>query len=568
MLLREELRKILTRLDGKGYKAYKDIKGAYEYINFTLFIDHVQGDPFASPSRVRAEVKMAKAGFPSDLWDSSLKKIALEDYLARQFSLAIIRGCKGRRGIGKSGLVAIDSGRQEVLERNSVNVDEQKVEVRFMVGLPASGRTILGLEAIAMFFQEIPQIVEESLFLRNLKTNELRSHIKLAEDQRVLRKWLKEKDLVAFVANGAILPRRSGVDDRPLQMGVVPFRSPQELEVEVELPNRGVLQGMGIPQGVTLIVGGGFHGKSTLLNAIELGVYNHVPGDGREYIATHDAAVKIRAEDGRSIEKVTISPFISNLPLKRDTERFSTENASGSTSQAANIIEAVGMGAKVLLIDEDTSATNFMVRDERMQELVAKEKEPITPFIDKVQKLYRDYSVSTVLVMGGSGDYFDVADTIIMMDEYRPCCVTEKAKEIALRHKVKRMDEGGTSFGEFSERKPKSSSFDSQRGKRDVKIDAKGLHGILYGTDFIDLSYLEQLVDISQTRCIGFLIHYYANHYLNKSEGLKEGLEKVMRDVGEKGFDVLLPYKVGNLALPRIYEVAGAINRMRCLKIE
>jgi len=568
MLLREELRKILTRLDGKGYKAYKDIKGAYDYINFTLFIDHVQGDPFASPSRMRAEVKMAKAGFPSDLWDSRLKKIALEDYLARQFSLAIRRGCKGRRGIGKSGLVAIDSGRQEVLERNSVNIDEQKVEVRFMVGLPASGRTILGLEAIAMFFQEIPQIVEESLFLRNLKTNELRSHIKLAEDQRVLRKWLKEKDLVAFVANGAILPRRSGVDDRPLQMGVVPFRSPQELEVEVELPNRGVLQGMGIPQGVTLIVGGGFHGKSTLLNAIELGVYNHVPGDGREYIVTHDAAVKIRAEDGRSIEKVTISPFISNLPLMRDTKRFSTENASGSTSQAANIIEAVGMGAKVLLIDEDTSATNFMVRDERMQELVAKEKEPITPFIDKVQKLYRDCGVSTVLVMGGSGDYFDVADTIIMMDEYRPCCVTEKAKEIALRHEVKRMDEGGTSFGEFSERKPKSSSFDSQRGKRDVKIDAKGLNGILYGTDFIDLSYLEQLVDISQTRCIGFLIHYYANHYLNKSEGLKEGLEKVMRDVGEKGFDVLLPYKVGNLALPRIYEVAGAINRMRCLKIE
>jgi len=226
------------------------------------------------------------------------------------------------------------------------------------------------------------------------------------------------------------------------------------------------------------------------------------------------------------------------------------------------------MEAKVLLIDEDTSATNFMVRDERMQELVTKEKEPITPFIDKVQKLYRDYGVSTVLVMGGSGDYFDVADTIIMMDEYRPCCVTEKAKEIALRHEVKRVDEGGVSFGEFSERKPKASSFDSQRGKRDVKIDAKGLKGILYGTDFIDLSYLEQLVDISQTRCIGFLIHYYANHYLNKSEGLKEGLEKVMRDVGEKGFDVLLPYKVGNLALPRIYEVAGAINRMRCLKIE
>lgn len=568
MRFREELRKILMRVDDKGYKTYKDIKGTYDYVNFILFIDHVQGDPFASPSRVRVELRMAKAGFPSDLWNSKLKKVALEDYLARQFSFAIRRGCKGKRGMGKSGLIAIDSGKQEVLERNSVNIDDQKIEVRFVVGLPASGRTILGLEAITMFFQEIPQIVEQSLFLRNLKTQELRTHIKTAEDQGVLRSWLEEKGLVAFVANGSILPRRSGVDDRPLQMSVVPFQSPKELELEVELPNRGLIKGMGIPQGVTLIVGGGFHGKSTLLNAVVLGVYNHIPGDGRECVVTRCSAVKIRAEDGRNIEKVTISPFISNLPLKRDTKRFSTESASGSTSQAANIIEAIELGAKVLLIDEDTSATNFMVRDERMQELVVKEKEPITPFIDKVQKIYKEYGVSTVLVMGGSGDYFDVADTVIMMDEYRPCCVTEKAKEIALRHEVKRRDEGGSSFGEFSQRKPKASSFDAHRGKREVKIDVKGLKGILYGEDFIDLSYLEQLIDISQTRCIGFLIHYYAEHYQGKSKNFKEGLEKAMRDMEEKGFDILLPYKVGNLALPRIYEVAGAINRMRCLKVE
>jgi len=226
------------------------------------------------------------------------------------------------------------------------------------------------------------------------------------------------------------------------------------------------------------------------------------------------------------------------------------------------------MGAKVLLIDEDTSATNFMIRDERMQELVSKEKEPITPFIDKVQKIYKEYGVSTILVMGGSGDYFDVADTVIMMDEYRPCCVTGKAREIAAKHEVKRKDEGGASFGEFSNRKPNPSSFNARRGKREVKIDVKGLNGILYGTDFIDLSCLEQLVDVSQTRCIGFLIHYYANHYLDKGEDLREGLEKAMRDVEKGGFDILLPYKVGDFALPRIYDVAGAINRMRCLKID
>jgi predicted ABC-class ATPase len=568
MLTREDLKKIFMRIDGKGYKAYQDCEGAYDYVLFTLYLDHAQGDPFASPSRVRVEVATSKAGFPSDLWNSKLKKIALEDYVARQFFFTTRRVCKGRRGIGNGGLIAIDSGGPEVLRRSSVSIDEKKVEVRFVAGLPASGRTVLGLEAITMFLQEIPQVVEQSLCIRNLKTHELRNHIKVAEDQEVLRRWVEERGLVAFIGNGSMLPRRSGVDDRPLQMYAVNFQSPPELEVEVELPHRGILRGMGIPQGVTLIVGGGFHGKSTLLNAIELGVYNHIPGDGREYVVTSSDTVKIRAEDGRSIEKVTINPFIANLPLKKDTVRFSTENASGSTSQAANIVEAIELGAKVLLIDEDTSATNFMIRDERMQELVAKEKEPITPFIDKVQKLYKEYGISTILVMGGSGDYFEVADTVIMMDEYRPRCVTQKAKEIAVRHEVKRKNEGGDSFGEFLTRRPSAPSFDASRGKREVKIDAKGLKGILYGEDFIELSYLEQLVDISQTRCIGFLIHYYSTHYVDKSEHLRDGIEKVMRDVEERGFDILLPFMVGNLALPRIYEVAGAINRMRCLKIE
>lgn len=568
MLTREDLKKIFMRIDGNGYKAYQDCEGAYDYVLFTLYLDHAQGDPFASPSRVRVEVATSKAGFPSDLWNSKLKKIALEDYVARQFFFTTRRVCKGRRGIGNGGLIAIDSGGPEVLRRSSVSIDEKKVEVRFVAGLPASGRTVLGLEAITMFLQEIPQVVEQSLCIRNLKTHELRNHIKVAEDQEVLRRWVEERGLVAFIGNGSMLPRRSGVDDRPLQMYAVNFQSPPELEVEVELPHRGILRGMGIPQGVTLIVGGGFHGKSTLLNAIELGVYNHIPGDGREYVVTSSDTVKIRAEDGRSIEKVTINPFIANLPLKKDTVRFSTENASGSTSQAANIMEAIEMGAKVLLIDEDTSATNFMIRDERMQELVAKEKEPITPFIDKVQKLYKEYGISTILVMGGSGDYFEVADTVIMMDEYRPRCVTQKAKEIAVRHEVKRKNEGGDSFGEFLTRRPSAPSFDASRGKREVKIDAKGLKGILYGEDFIELSYLEQLVDISQTRCIGFLIHYYSTHYVDKSEHLRDGIEKVMRDVEERGFDILLPFMVGNLALPRIYEVAGAINRMRCLKIE
>jgi predicted ABC-class ATPase len=314
-------------------------------------------------------------------------------------------------------------------------------------------------------------------------------------------------------------------------------------------------------------VGGGFHGKSTLLQAIERGVYNHLPGDGREWVVTGRKAVKVRAENGRNVQKVNIEPFIGQLPMAKETKGFSTENASGSTSQAANILEALEVGAKVLLVDEDTSATNFMIRDQRMQALVAKDKEPITPFVDKVRKLYEDLKVSSILVMGGSGDYFDVADTVIMMDNYVPQCVTQRAKEIAREQVSRRLNEGGPSFGAVTARKPLASSFDPRRGKGDLKIDAKGPATVLFGRTTIDLTCLEQLVDMSQTRAVGYLINYYARRYLDQSADLFEGLRMAFADLDEKGLDVLIPYKVGDLALPRIFEVAGAINRMRTLQV-
>ncbi|MBN1457535.1 MAG: isopentenyl-diphosphate delta-isomerase, partial [Sedimentisphaerales bacterium] len=314
-----------------------------------------------------------------------------------------------------------------------------------------------------------------------------------------------------------------------------------------------------------LIVGGGFHGKSTLLNALERGVYAHIPGDGREYVAAVPEACKIRAEDGRRIENVNITPFINNLPFGKDTVHFSTENGSGSTSQAANIIEAAEMGCTLLLIDEDTSATNFMIRDERMQELVAKEKEPITPFVDKVRQLSHDYGVSTILVMGGSGDYFDVTDTVIMMDAYTPQDVSDRAHAIMQKHATRRMEEGGRHFGTITERTPQARSFDASRGKRDVKIDVKGLHTLIYGATTLDLSGLEQLVDSSQTRAIGDIILYYSRHYAGREYSLREGLEHLFAELQQQGLDLLSSRKLGHYAMPRIFEVAAAINRLRTL---
>jgi predicted ABC-class ATPase len=564
---KSDLISTFRRIDRKGYKAYGDIRGSYDFGNFSLSIDHVQGDPFASPSRVSVVVGRDQSGFAPSLFSNFIRRVAAADYLTRLFRRAIEKNVKGSRGIGKSGMVAIDTPGQEVLWRNSCVISNDAIEVRFVVGLPAAGRTILGSEAIAIFIDEIPRIVSGSLFARGADGKKFQDHVDVVEDQEHLRSMLPDLGLVAFVADGSVLPRRSGVDDRPLTGDVVPFVSPESLRVTVTLPHRGEVSGIGIGTGVTLIVGGGFHGKSTLLNALERCVYPHVPGDGRELCATLPGAVKIRAEDGRYIEKVNISPFITNLPMARDTRTFSTDNASGSTSQAANIMENLEMGATVLLIDEDTSATNFMIRDERMQELISKDKEPITPFVDKVKKLTDDRGVSTILVMGGSGDYFDAADTVIAMDTYLPRDVSDRAKDIAQKHRASRTDEGGANFGGVTERIPRPESFNPSRGKREVKIDAKGLYKILYGRLDIDLSGLSQIVDVSQTRAIGNIVHLYATRYATNGETLSDGIGAVCREVEKHGLDILLPYKVGNLAYPRLFEVGGAVNRMRTLKV-
>lgn len=560
----EDLKRVLHRIDGRGYKAYKDIRGTYDFAEYLLLVDYVQGDPFASPSNVRVQIPQKRAQFPGDTFSTKSREIALRDFLTRTFYTATKKFCRWKRGTGKSGIISIDRPGQEILERTSMFVTKEWVEARFVMGLPAFGRRIAGRHCKAMFFDELPKIVA-SLHFQSLDNNVLYRHIETAEDADFLRMQLDPLGLVAFVADGSILPRMSGIDPRPLtREKVIPFTSPESLQIEVDLPNKGATTGMGIPEGVTIIVGGGYHGKSTLLQALELGVYNHIPGDGREFVVTNPQAIKIRAEDGRNIEKVDISPFIANLPFGQDTKAFSTEDASGSTSQAANIIEALEVGAAVLLIDEDTSATNFMIRDHRMQELVSKDKEPITPFIDKVQQLYYDFAVSTILVMGGSGDYFDVADCIICMVEYTPIDVTVEGRNIAEKYKAERTPEGGENFGKITERIPFSHSFDASKGKRNVKISAKGLHTILFGVNKIDLQAAEQLVDTSQTKAIGDAI-YYAKKYMD-GKTLKEIVDCVTKDVHKK-LDSINPRPVGDYAVFRGLELAFAINRLRTLSV-
>jgi predicted ABC-class ATPase len=564
------LRPLLKRIDGRGYKAYKELKGTWTYRDFTLHVDHVQGDPFAAPSRLCVERETARVGIPDTALSTPLRRIAAGDYFARAFGRAIAATVKGSRGIGKSGEVTIAAGGQEILERNAVVFADGALQCRFLLGLPARGRTILGLQAEEMLFDELPRLVEKGLDLQSLPPGGLERHLASVEDQDALRRALPGQGLAAFVAEGAILPRRSGIDPRPLgeREGAIPFVPPPDLAVELAAPHRGRVRGMGIPEGVTLIVGGGFHGKSTLLDAIQGGVYNHIPGDGRECVVAVPSACKVRAEDGRAVEGVDISPFISNLPTGQETVAFTTANASGSTSQAAAIVEPLEAGCRLLLLDEDTSATNFMIRDERMQELVHKDREPITPFVDKVRQLHREREVSTILVMGGSGDYFDVADTVIMMDAYQPRNVTAAAREIASRHAARRQAEGGESFGTAGQRRPRAESFDPSRGPREVKIDTPQPGTILFGRTAIDVTAVEQLVDRGQTLAVGWAIHALSTRFFTRGMTLSEALEGLEEEFDRRGLDTLVPWRTGNLARPRPFEIAAALNRLRGIKVD
>jgi predicted ABC-class ATPase len=564
-----ELREILERIDGRGYKAYRDVEGAWRFDDFVLRIDHVQGDPFATPSRCTALVDAAVAQLPDGAIRGEARTLGTAALLARTF--AELAGSTSRsRGTGKSGRIRMEHPGQIVVRQTAVLLSaDGDVEARLAVGLPARGRRIAGGAAIDMLFEDVPEVVRRSLRADAHPDGAIERHAEANEDAEALRGALRERDLVAFVADGALLPRRSGVDDRPLDPEeVVPFASPDSLRVAINLPNAGQVTGMAIARGVTLIVGGGFHGKSTLLRALQDGVYNHRPGDGRELVVCRDDAVKIRAEDGRSVAGVDISPFIDGLPLGKDTRVFSTPNASGSTSQASAIVEALEAGAGALLVDEDTSATNFMIRDRRMQALVPKGGEPITPFVDRVRGLYEKHGISTVLVLGGSGDYLDVADCVIRMSDYLPADVTEEAREIAASLPTGRAFEAAEALEPPPPRRLDRSSVDPSRGRRRTSVKVPDDRTLLLGGETIDLAAVEQLARRAQTRAIGLALAWAVRTLPEEVTALPDVLDAVERVSEDEGLDAFTEWPMGDVAAFRRFELAAALNRLRTLRVE
>ncbi len=553
---RDDLAATLRKLDGQSYGRYKSLVGdwpsdAPEPV--TLTIVRVQADPFAPPSRIRVRLPDAA---PQDLTTTADRRRALSGFLLRRLRRAL-RGTP----------VHVDAGGPEVLERSAGRVEaDGTVTVELGVPMPGPKRRILGREAATLLGETLPAAVAQLRWtaFSDDDRRAAREFVTTVEDAVALRAALADRGLIAFVGDGAVLPRRSGVDDRPLE-DATRFVSPDSLQVTIPTPNAGEVTGLGVPEGVTLIVGGGYHGKSTLLRGIEAGVYDHQPGDGRERVVARDDVVKVRAEDGRSVVRTDVSAFVSHLPSGEPTEDFSTTNASGSTSQAASMVEAVEAGAGALLVDEDTSATNIMIRDGRMQQLI--ETEPLVPFVERIRPLYTERGVSSVLVMGGSGDYLGVADTVIMMDSYTGSEVTARAHEIAAQGATRAVEHSG--FPPVTRRVVDPSSLDptGRQGKR--RVTARGVDTLTFGEDDVDLSAVEQIVDRSQVTGIGRALALLGEGVLDGTIPLGEGLDLLDAELGRAGVDALLGggRDATDLAVPRRHEVAAALNRLRTLKV-
>jgi len=540
----DDLSRTLDRIDGRPYPAYRDLKGSWELPDgLELVVDHVQGDPFAAPTRIRLFVPTEHEG-PHD----RVSRMALEDALLRRFGEGL-RGSK--RGSGKSGLLTVYRPGPEVTERSALRLHpDGVVEIRMAVGLPARGRRILGQQAGYLFAEDLPRAAEAV----DCAPGAVAPHVHSVRIQHQLRDQLADHGLVAFLADGSLLPRRSGVDPAPLP-DAVPLRAPDTLAITLDTDD-GPVRGLGIRRGVTLIVGGGYHGKSTLLHAVQQGHLDHVPGDGRERVVTLPDAVKVRAEDGRSVRAVDISPWLSELPGGRGTRPFDTDDASGSTSQAAALAEALEAGAQALLIDEDTSATNLLVRDGRMRQLVPREREPITPFVERVRQLV-DRGVSTVMVVGGVGDYLAVADVVVAMDRYVPHDVTERARELA--------GPLPEAPGPFPEPLPRI----VDGGLRAGKIRARDTRAVRYGDGEIELSAVEQVLDASHAWTLGQAVRFVGEELAGNERTLVQLLSALDAILDDEGVEVLSPFDdpAGDLIRPRRYEVAAAINRVRSLRI-
>lgn len=570
-----DFKKNLLELEGKSFQSYQELcNTAVRYNSFSLRFLHIQGSPGAAPASV-IQLTLKSNCFPLPEWAVSApaRKTATKDFILRAFNEATRYHAKQNRGVDGSGSFQPLIMPQQVLSRNIVHLSSEAISLSFRISLPGSrSNKILGREAEMMFSKELPTIIEATK-RKLLDHSKLKSFCETVEDMLFLQEGLADEKLVAFIGDNSLLPRESGVSDRPAQENVIAFKAPQELAVSLELPNAGKVRGLGIREGVTVLIGGGFHGKSTLLNAIARGIYPHIPGDGRERVVSNKNSVVVCSEEGRFVNGLDISGFFSSLPDGSDAKEFETKNASGSTSEAASIIESICAGAQLLLVDEDSSATNFLIRDNYMRKLIP--DDPIIPLFDRVRELFEKNNISTLIIAGGSSDYIGVADKVIAMRNYKPICMDKQSKTLNIpQHRYVHeplivKDKRRVLADNFDP------SYENIRLQKIVPVRIKPLRAqeqniLEYGQDLLDLKKLSALIDVDQLSTIGYALLFAKKRLIGKTSLSPSKLAATVVDIIKtEGLDSLQPEKARPLFFSQIrtIELAGAMNRLRSLKI-
>lgn len=548
----------IRALNGKNYGLYKSLaEKSWDFGDFVLEFLHVQGDPFAPASRVLLKISLQKLGY-APVWGNSFeRRLALSDFLLRRLSAVVQEHFPE-----KNAPVAIENPGPEMLVRNSLWIDNGDLRVCLQVHLPGEGRKIESEAAAEILTMVLPDLVSASLYNDSSRAAQLEAHYGVLADRVEILAELDKRGLCAFVPDGAVLPRASGLSEAPLK-DAVPFVAPPEMAVTLEICGREI-RGMGIPRGVTVITGGAFHGKSTLLQALTRSVFPHVPGDGREGIVVDETALRVGVEDGRSVRATDLSIFVRDLPGGVSTKDFTTLSASGSTSEAANLLEAIEAGSRTFLIDEDSSAVNFLIRDIRVRKLLGDDREPLIPLTDRIRAIAQA-GYSFILVAGACGDYLDLADNIVVMANYKAECA--KSTKPAESAEANFAPPAPRAFADYMQPLQKSVR-PASAVERQVKVKLAGDSLLQIGFLVSDTSRLNTLVDKSQRLGAGFLLlnllqNAASNADSMASDSVSDAAGKLCESIRNVGFRNLPQGLSREMSLPREVDIACVAFRLR-----
>lgn len=561
---KKEFYNSLQAIDGRRYSEYAGLIGDFDFARYVLKINHV--DEENVPVLLVVRVPQIIAAFPPHLFNSPVRRTALEDMLTRKLAVAIDDQANyDASGISRRRLSVAAPG-QKILPRTSMVVTEEYVEARIYVDLASNQGRVDGASANEIFFEDLPEVVNSSLIYCNLNEHEVDNFVDVMEDADQIRQVLSTRGLIAFAGDGSLLAR-AGNTDLPDEGGST-LSVPEELTVEVEVPNKGSLRGLGVPGGLTVVLGDDYSGRKGFLKALAGGIYNHVPGDGREFVVTVPDAVYISGESSRSVQRVDISPFIQQTGDGTNTTRYTSVAADPCASQAAATLEALEVGARVLFYDESDSSPSFLSRDSRLHGLLPAAENRVLPLSSRVRELVDELGVSVVVAGCTSvSEFIPLADTVLRIDGYKVYDVTHQAKEVQVDGIPSAPNAAALAEVADKSRWVVPTSLDPSSGKEEECIHADTIDQLTFGRSVIDLSSVIQLADRFQTQTIGHILYYAKLRYMDEGRPIREILDLVDRDLSSEGLECLCRELNGNLARPRRYEIAAALNRLNSLRI-